>query len=60
MPREKSTSLLEVGDTVVYLGQVFEVIRNPFTDALALDNDFGQVSLSEVNDKEVTILRKGG
>jgi len=47
-------NMLKEGQEVVYRGQICEVIRNDFTGKLALDNEYGQVSLDSIDLDEVS------
>jgi hypothetical protein len=39
-----------VGDTLIYKGEEYEVVLNPFNLRFAIDNELGQTWLSDVND----------
>ena len=40
-------SSLKVGNCVLYLGMIYEIIFNPFLNTLVLDSPCGQVTLNK-------------
>lgn len=51
-------TFVTLGETVIFGNQQYEVIRNSFTGQFALDNQFGQVFLDDLSDKDLLKLKR--